>query len=175
MDDVGPIDASIIVVGRIGAPFGVRGWCHLQSYTTPAENILAYAGWHIRRTDGSWTPFKVAAVKPHKQAFVVQVDGITDRDDVAALRGALVGVARTELPPPDAGEFYWQDLVGCEVYTTEAVPLGTIQQMLETGAHDVMVIAAANDEEHLIPFIDPYLVEVDIKARRITVAWEPDW
>ncbi|HEX7768393.1 MAG TPA: ribosome maturation factor RimM, partial [Dokdonella sp.] len=92
-----------------------------------------------------------------------------------ALVGSEIWVARSALPKPAPGEYYWSDLEGLEVATVEGVALGTVSHVLATGANDVLVVRNA-DRERLIPFlIGQFVTEVDLEAGRLTVDWDPDF
>ena len=100
---------------------------------------------------------------------------MTDRDAAAALVGSEIWVARSALPMPAPGEYYWSDLEGLEVITVEGVSLGTVSHLLATGANDVLVVRNA-DRERLIPFlVGRFVTEVDLEAGRITVDWDPEF
>jgi len=78
------------------------------------------------------------------------------------------------LPAPAAGEYYWADLVGLKVVTTEGVELGQVEHMMATGANDVMVVKG--ERERLLPFLPGRFVnEVDLAGGRIVVDWDPDF
>ena len=81
---------------------------------------------------------------------------------------------RDRLPPPAPGEYYWADLEGLAVETTEGVPLGKVSHLFETGANDVMVVEG--ERKRLLPFVTgQYIVSVDFEAGRIVVDWDPDF
>ncbi len=163
------------MVGRLGAPYGVRGWLHVQSFTSPPENLLDYRPWMLRQGKNAWTSAPLAECRVHKKGYVAKFDGVDERDGAAALTGSLIGVERGALPPTAADEFYWRDLEGCAVDTTAGDPLGEITALMETGAHDVLVIRHADGEEILVPFADEYVMDVDLEARRVVVDWQADW
>ncbi|EEF93665.1 16S rRNA processing protein RimM, partial [Catenibacterium mitsuokai DSM 15897] len=99
----------------------------------------------------------------------------TDREAVEALHGTEIYVPRSALPPPREGEFYWVDLEGLDVVTTEGVALGKVSHLFATGANDVLV-ARDDERERMIPFVIPqYVLSVDFEARRVTVDWDPDF
>ena len=142
----GPTRAQhLVVVGRVSGAFGVRGWLRVRSYTRPAENILAYSPWYLRRdasdeAANGGEPHRVVAGEARVDGVVVQIDGVADRDAAAALAGARVMVPRSSFPAVGAGEYYWSDLEGLEVRTAKGELLGRVQGLLETGANDVMIV-----------------------------------
>jgi 16S rRNA processing protein RimM len=95
--------------------------------------------------------------------------GITNRDAAEALKGRFVGVEAEHLAPLPEGEFYWIELIGCHVESTGGRSIGTVKEIWETGAHDVLVIEAENGHRCLIPTARSLMKEVDVSAGRIVV------
>jgi 16S rRNA processing protein RimM len=168
---------AYITVGRIGAPYGVRGWVKVHSYTESPENILAYEPWYLRPADKPNAPWQVADVeeaRDHGKGVVAKFEGCNDRDAAALLRGMDIAIQRAQLPPAEAGEFYWVDLVGLRVVTLDGTELGTVDHLMETGANDVLVVKG--ERERLIPYVMETIVrDVDLDAGIIRVDWEADY
>lgn len=170
--DVGDSGSRVIVLGKISAPFGVRGWSKVTSFTEPPEGILEYKTWSVVK-NGSARTLSVQQGKPHGKFMVVQFEGIADRDAAALLTHSEVQVQRDQLPESTDGH-YWADLIGLEVNTIDGVKLGTVDSLMETGANDVLVVKG--DSERLVPWIeDEVIVTVDLENRIITVNWDPDF
>jgi 16S rRNA processing protein RimM len=162
-----------VVLGKVGALYGVRGWVKLWSFTEPPDNLLDYAELEMGR-GGSWEPVRLVEGRRHGDALVARFEGCSSRDEAALLVGAELAVARDQLPRPGRGEYYWTDLVGLRVVTTGGVELGQIEQMMATGANDVMVVQG--DRERLVPFVPGrYVSEVDLAGGRIIVDWDPEF
>ena len=86
----------------------------------------------------------------------------------------MVVIERAQLPPVETGEYYWADLEGLSVVTTQGVNLGVVDYLLETGANDVLVVKG--DRERLIPFLrDQTIKSVDLTQSQIIVDWDPDF
>lgn len=161
-----------VVLGRVSGLFGIRGWVKVFSYTEPREAVLKYKRLLLRR-DGEWQSAKVAEGQRHGKSVILRFDGVDERDTAATLIGAEIGVSREQLPDPESGQFYWSDLIGLKVVRADGVELGTIDSMLETGAHDVMVVKG--EQEILIPFVvDEFVINVDLANGRVDVDWEWD-
>jgi len=160
------------VLGRISGVFGVRGWVKVFSYTDPREAVLDYESWLLGHK-GEWRSAKVAEGQRHGKTVVVRIDGFDDRDQAATLIGSEIGVPKTALPLAEQGHYYWSDLEGLRVLRSDGTELGKLAYLLETGAHDVMVIQG--EKEHLVPFVkDEVVVDVDLASGVITVDWEWD-
>ncbi len=163
--------ADPVILGRITGIFGVRGWVKVFSYTEPREAILDYGRWLLSK-DGGWREAKLAEGKRHGKTVIARIEGVNDRDEAETLIGIDIGVPREELPEAEAGQYYWADLEGLEVVRRDGSRVGTVAELLETGANDVMVVRG--EREILIPFVmDRVIVGVDLAKGVITVDW--DW
>jgi len=159
-------------MGRLAAPFGVKGWVKVQPDTEAPGSLLAYKSWWIGR-DGDWRETAVVEARIHGRAVVARLEGAEDRDAAAALRGRSVAVPRSRLPQTRKDEYYWADLIGLEVINTESRELGRIVQILQTGANDVLVVQGGR--ERLIPFIADVIREVDTAGGVMRVKWGADY
>ncbi|MDX1593745.1 MAG: ribosome maturation factor RimM [Gammaproteobacteria bacterium] len=160
-----------VPLGRVGGPYGVRGWVRVVSGTEPPEGILEYSPWLIG-IGGEWRPYEVRSGRPHGKGLVVHLAGCEDRDQAASLAGAEIAVPRSALAELGDDEYYWADLVGLSVVTHEGEELGVVDHLIETGANDVLVVRG--DRERLIPFTPGHAVlDVDLERKRLTVVWDP--
>jgi 16S rRNA processing protein RimM len=162
----------MVVLGRVRAPHGVKGWVKIQPFTQDIEGLLGYAQWWLGR-EGEWRERVVAEAAVHGATVIARLEGCDDREAAAELRGCEVAVPRTALPDPGAGEFYWNDLMGSEAFNRKGELLGRISQLMDTGANPVLVLQG--ERERLVPFIEGVVVEVDIARRRLVLDWERDY
>lgn len=162
-----------VILGQVAGLYGVKGWVRVFSHTQPRDNILRYSPWRLRLA-GEWKELPVETGRRHGKGVIAKLAGVEDRDAAARLLGADIAVARSQLPRPAEGEYYWADLEGLEVLTLEGVSLGRVSHLLETGANDVLVVRG--ERERLIPFTPGIAVrEVDLAGGRICVDWDPDF
>ena len=159
-------------MGRIAAPFGVKGWIRIKPNTAAPGNLLAYPSWWVGR-EGDWRETAVAEAKVQGRAVIARLEGCDDRDAAAALRGKSVAVPRAALPRPQSGEYYWADLIGLKVTNTAGQELGQVTGVLQTGANDVLVVQG--ERERLIPFIATVMREVDPEAGVVRVDWSAEY
>lgn len=166
------VECSLVPVGRIGAPYGVAGWNHLQSYTDPVENILGYQKWYIQQK-GTWAEIQIAAGRKHGSGLVLQLAGVSDRDKAALYTNCELAVVRATMASLPGDQYYWCDLEGMTVETLSGECLGQLSYLYENTGLDVMVVVNSETgaEQH-IPFILGDTVEkVDFSARLVTVDW----
>jgi len=160
-------------MGRITAPFGVKGWVKIFPLTAAAKSLLDYPRWWLER-GAEWQEVEVAEGKAHSEKLIVaRVTGCEDRESAAGFRGSNIAVGRSELPQTRAGEYYWADLIGLAVVNSEAQELGRITGILPTGANEVLVVQ--DGRERLIPFIAEVVREVDLDAGLVRVDWGADF
>src|SRR5215831_3573294 len=93
-------------LGRIGSPYGIKGWVHVQSFTDPPERLLKYRDWMIQGERAEPAAMKVAEGRAQGAGLVAHLEGIDDRDRAARLQGAAIRVARSALPKLRKREFY---------------------------------------------------------------------
>lgn len=161
-----------VIVGRFNGDWGVRGWVKVFSYTRPPEAIFNYLPWRVGSRGDDIEPVEWKKSGPR---LVVRLEGVDTPEKAAALGRTVIRVARSSLPLPEPGEYYWHDLVGLEVVNRQNHRFGQISKMHETGAHDVMEIEGTGDAV-LIPFVTGrFVVDIDLEARRITVDWPSEW
>ena len=160
-----------VELGRIGAPYGIRGWIHVQSHTDPPERLLEYRQWTVRLASGGRLQQRIAAGRVHADGLVVQLEGIADRDAAARLTGAAIEVERAALPRLSEREYYRADLIGCAVRNLEGADLGQVSHFVEAPRGAVMVSRSADGQEHWVLANPRHLRQVDLAARRIVVDW----
>ncbi|HWV17327.1 MAG TPA: ribosome maturation factor RimM [Rhodocyclaceae bacterium] len=172
----------MIVLGRLVAPYGVRGWFKLHPF---ADDPAAWCGlpqWWLAvdadQAPETWRAYKLDEVREHGKGLIVKLAGIDDRSAAEALQGAYIGAPREAMPEVEADEFYWDDLIGLEVRSEQGVSLGKVTSLISAAANDVLVVEEGEGEhrqKRLLPFVGAVVLEVDKAGGVIRVAWERDW
>ena len=160
-----------IELGRIGAPYGIRGWVHVDSFTDPPEGLLKYPEWGLKLASGEREMRRVAEGRVHGRGLVARVEGVESRTGAAALTGAMIEMERAALPPARESEYYRADLVGCAVRNLEGASLGTVSHFVDMPAGAVMVAREPGGREHWVLAQPKHLRSVDLGARVIVVDW----
>lgn len=167
-----------VTLGRVAGAYGVKGWLKVISFTRPEGNILDYPRWWIAKGEGFEA--KLLEGRVHGRGLVAQISGtdgqpVTDRNIAEALIGSEIQVQRSELPPLQAGEYYWHDLIGLKVESEQGVALGEVTEVTSNGAQDVLVVNDA-ETERLIPFVRGHIIKSVDKDRNLIVAdWLPEY
>lgn len=165
---------KLVEMGRISAPFGIKGWVKIQPYVPGGEQSLKnYGTWYVTRESG-WRETRVEGTEVHGDHLVARLEGCSDRDAAALLKGAVIAVPREAFPAAAQGEYYWADLIGLKVSNRAGQDFGVVTSMMETGANEVMAVRL-DETERLIPFIQSVIRRVDVAAGVIEVDWELDY
>jgi 16S rRNA processing protein RimM len=159
-----------VTLGRLGAPYGIKGWLHIESHTDPKQALLKYRDWTLKFASGERSPRRLAEGRVHGDGLVGRIDGVADRDAAARLTGARIEVERAQLPAPKKNEYYQADLVGMQVANLEGAALGTVSYFVDSAGGSLMVISDGT-REVWVPAAPQHLKKVDLGARRIVVDW----
>ncbi len=163
-----PTPHRLVLLGVFGAAQGVRGEVRVKSYTDDPKAIGAYGALTDR---AGARVFVFETLRPLKDDMLVaRVKGIATRDAAQALTGVEIFARRDQLPPPDADEFYYDDLVGLAAVTREGAALGRVVALSNFGAGDILEVAPENGGETLLlPFSKTVAVEIDFTGGRIVI------
>ncbi len=158
-----------IVVGRMVAPHGVRGDLRILPDTERPQIFKALK--NLRIGAGS---YKVLSSRPHKNIYILHVEGIEDRNAAERLIGEEVSIPVRELPELPKGEYYYFQLIGLAVISDTGEPVGNLKEIIETGANNVYSVQASDGKEILLPAISSCILSVDTEKGEMTVHL-PEW
>lgn len=167
-----------IVLGKIGAVYGIKGWLKVHSFTDETEAILDYFPWSLKLGNKTKS-VEISDWKKHNKGLVVKVAGIDDRDIAQTMVGYEILGDQEALPELPEGEFYWRDLIGMSVATEQGYDLGTVSDIMETGANDILVVKANRNDafskkERLLPYnFEHCIISIDANNKQICVDWDP--
>jgi 16S rRNA processing protein RimM len=148
-----------LVVGTLGAPHGVSGDLRLHLTTDDLEHLQS-----VRRVylDGEQRGRRVVDLRPHGDGALIQFHGVDTPEAAAALTGRVVRIAGSDARPLAPGEFFLYQLIGLRVEDESGTELGTVTDLLETGANDVVVITpSTGGSDMLLPNIPEVIVEIN--------------
>ena len=217
MVDIGAAKApnDLVELGRIGSAYGVRGWVKAQPHSSQSTVLRAAPVWWLCPPTGPLNappdsspstsipssllarciPHAVKQCRPQGLTVVAELEGVPDRDAAESKRGYTIYVSREYFPQANSDEYYWVDLMGCQVFS-EGKLMGQVQEVLDNGAHAIlrverfvdsadlqadpkatplpMLDAKGRPQEVLVPFVAAHVQHVDIKKRRIETDWPFD-
>lgn len=158
---------EFLLVGSIGLPFGIKGQVKLHTITSRPEHLIrlktvflgdAHVATRLRR-----------AVEHKHAVMILTIDGVEDRNAAEALRGTEVYIRQQDAAPLDEDEYFLHDLPGLQVETIAGEILGTVSEVLETGANDVLVVKRESGQEVLIPMTREVIKSLDLTTKRVII------
>jgi 16S rRNA processing protein RimM len=159
-------------MARIGAPFGIKGWLKLHTFTEAPDSLDQYASWLVRVND-AWQEFELEDFDVNAKGAIAKFRGIDDRTAAERLVKRDIGIPRADLIAED-DDVLWLDLIGSEVVNAQGKVFGIVESLMETGANDVLVVKGFGAQT-LIPYIDAVIVEFDREKKRLTVDWSGEY
>jgi len=160
-------------MGRVLAPFGVKGAVKIEPFGDDRDSLCGHSAWWVGKP-GKLSRVEVCECRAHRAHLVARFAGCSDRDQAGKYRGFEVALRREDLPQTAEHEFYQADLVGLEVVNSKGERLGRVTGFLATGAHEVMRIAHRTGER-LLPVAGEVIRKVDLEAGTVEVDWGADW
>lgn len=177
-----------VVLGRIGAAYGIKGWFHLHAFADDPERWLELPTWWVSQQEpdseglAPWRAVKPVEMRAHGDGIVAQLAETPDRTGAESFRGFWIGAPRELLPEPETEAYYWADLIGLPVFNTQREALGVVDRLIETGANAVLIVkddTAPKPHERLIPFVGDIVKEIirpeGERPGCIVVEWGLDW
>lgn len=178
---------ELILVGRIGGPWGIQGFNWVQLFTDQPDDAFRYRPWILKRPHpvkkGQYLGPDLEVSKPKGKAqakgWVCKLSGDATRNDAEQYKGLEIWVSKDNLPMLSSDEVYHHQLVGCRVINRQGIDFGVIDSVMETGANDVLVIQAdeqsVDEQERLVPWLDHTVVQIDLADSVIHVDWDQDY
>ncbi|CAM3354697.1 ribosome maturation factor RimM [Marinicrinis lubricantis] len=165
------MSGKLFKVGKVVNTHGIRGELKVVS-TTDFEELRFAKGselWLDHPSLSEPIPFKVADARAHKGTYILRFEGIQNINEVEQYKGGTLNVTEDQLAELEEDEFYYYEIVGCRVVTEEGEELGTIKEILSTGANDVWVVKGKSGKDILIPYIDEVVLEVDVEEQLVKI------
>jgi 16S rRNA processing protein RimM len=171
---IDPKPTEMVIIGKFGKTFGIKGWITVHSFTDPKENIVCYKNWYFKGgKTKEWTKIGIEQSSLRGKNILVKMFGCDTIEAATPFINAEIAIEKAELPPLTTGEYYWSELEGLNVINQQNEELGTVSHVFATGANDVLFVK--NHREHLIPFIKDVIIKVDLTKKLIVVAWDADF
>lgn len=152
-------EAKRVCVGVISTPHGVRGAFKVKSFTEMVDAIFNYSEIY----DDKGQLLAIKRVGQSGGSLTARIEGVDDRNAADLLKGTKLFVAREALPETDDNEFYIEDLTGLTVKIADGREVGTIRQVANYGAGDVIEVKFNNGTEEMYLFNEATFPTIDIE------------
>lgn len=159
---------KLLLVGKVLKPHGVKGLLNVWSYARTIESFLHSEKVFLKQEHQEPVKYTVLDVRPHKNSFLMKVEGVESYEDADSLRDSDILVDKEHLAKNSDGEYYWFELINMKVYLESGRYLGVIQGILPTGSNDVYVVRQ-DDAEFLIPAIHDVILKIDLNKGEMII------
>lgn len=162
-----PLDQAKLAIGVVDRPHGIKGEMQVRLSTDYPEHFTKAKRLFLGDEP---TARRVLGIRFHMEKALIRLDGITTPEQVRALSGTPVRIFASEAKPLAEGEYFYFQLIGSKVVTESGESLGTLTDILETGANDVYVVSPPEGKETiLLPNIPSVILAIDQAAQTIVV------
>lgn len=166
--------ADLLLVGRVGRAHGVRGEVKMRPETDDPDRLRDVETLYLGTDPEAVRPHAVASVRMQqvKKKGTVVVLGLADvdgRDAAMGLKGLNVYAHPDDLPALDEDEFFLHDLVGLAVVTVDGDAVGTVRDVMDLPAHDVLVIDRGDQPDAMVPAVAEFIDDIDLEAGTVAI------
>jgi len=160
---------KLLLVGKVIKPHGFKGLIRVSSYARSAESFLHSETVLFKLDHQDPVEYGILEVKPHKNIFLMAVDGLDSYKKIDNYRGAKILVRKDHLRKNSEDEYFWFELIGLDVYQDTGEYLGVIKEIIPSGNHDIYVVRL-NESEFLIPAIHDVINKIDIDNGKMIIS-----
>ncbi|CAL4322129.1 Ribosome maturation factor RimM [Buchnera aphidicola (Pterocallis alni)] len=161
-----------LIIGKIGSPYGIKGWNHLFSYTEKKIHIFQYQPWFIKK-DHQWGQIQLEDKKNINKKIIIKIHNVNDRNQAQKLINISIAINSNQLPKLPQLEYYWKDIMLCNVFNKKNKYVGKVINILQSNTNDILILQNIHKKEILIPFIQKKMIQkVDIYKKTIHINTE---
>lgn len=160
-------DPNWVIVGRIGKPFGIKGFSFIDAYTDTQTHLLDLMPWWDYHDPTNPKELLIHDVRPHNKRLIGRIDGCQDPNDAGSYTNRTLAIARSQLPPLEEG-YYWHDLLGITVMDEQGQHIGKLADIFNTGSNDVWVIKDG-PKTYSLAYTSDAVLAIDLPNRKATV------
>ncbi|MGI4816619.1 MAG: ribosome maturation factor RimM [Janthinobacterium lividum] len=164
----------MIIIGKIGHPYGILGWIHIHSYTEKKENIFCYFPWKLEKSNMYVYKKNIIRYKNHANHFLVKIDNLYNRTQAHSIANQNILMKSTKLPKLQKHEYYWNNILLCKIFNIEKEIIGLVKQILDNKIYNILKIFNFKKNKNIyVPFIQPNIIKkIDIKNKIIIINWD---
>ena len=145
------LDTEKILIAKIQAHQGLNGWLKVYSYSESKKKFSNYKHFFVIKNE-TYVRLDVEDSQVTK-SIKIKFKNFSLREHSDEYIGKNLYIDRGQLVELDTNQYYWNDLIGLEVYLEEGEQIGFVKDIIETGSNDVLVIKGSKGEEILIPYV----------------------
>jgi 16S rRNA processing protein RimM len=159
-------EPAFLAVGKLRRPHGVQGEALVELFSDFPERLRPKATLYVGEAH---IPLTVRSQRNHQQGLLLAFEGFASPESIGRFRNQMLYVSIQDVHNLPEGEFYYHELLGLQVEDETGALLGTLTEILETGANDVYVIEDASGAEILVPAIPDVVLNIDVEVGKMKV------
>ncbi|MDK2885720.1 MAG: rRNA processing protein RimM [Thermosipho sp. (in: thermotogales)] len=164
-----------IAVGIIGKTHGLEGELKLHPFTNVPEIIESLTEVILYNEKNKvFLLAKIVNMRLGNGVYLIKVQGIENVENAKKLSGSKVFIDKNELPPIKNDEYYFFEIINSDVFDEDGNLVGRVDEIIQTGSNDVLVLNKDTENEILIPVINDYILSIDKSNKKIIVKL-PEW
>ncbi|MBY7143656.1 ribosome maturation factor RimM [Virgibacillus sp. NKC19-3] len=160
---------KMFTIGKIINTHGIHGEVKVMRITDFEERFAVGETVYAVKEDGKQVELVITAHRIHKGYDLIFFKGFGTINEVEHLKGTQLKITEGQLTELGENEFYYHEIIGCDVYTVDGGVLGEIKEILSPGANDVWVVKQPGGKDILIPYISDVVIEIDVKAQNVVI------
>ena len=160
-------------IGQITSAHGIRGDVKVFPVTSEPDRFLDMDRVLVAREgeEEHVKEYTITKASHFKNLILLHLKGVEDRNQAELMAGLSLWVRREDALPLDEDEYYFKDLLDCDVVDENGEVVGTVVDVMETGANDVLVVEDTEGKEILLPIIEDCVLDIDVEKQKITIRW----
>jgi 16S rRNA processing protein RimM len=164
----------VFTIGKITGVHGLKGNLKVWSFAHSIKSFTPGKKVFLKSGEKPGRPYCILKVLPRKKGFLLALEGIDSRNLALDFVGYDILIDRDQLPELEKDSWYWQDLIGLDVFDHEKGFIGRVKEIFPTGAHDILVVMS-NNKETLVPMHKHFVKSIDKKKKAIMVNMPEDY
>lgn len=156
-----------LLMGFAGKPHGIKGEMAVKwlAEIAPAPGMEVF----LETATGKRQMEIIDSVRFHNDRYLIFFKNIRDRNQAEQIAGSKIYIERNQLPEPEEGEFFLQDLLGSTVFLADGSLLGKLDHLEFPAGKEVWAIKLINGKELLFPVREEFIEEIDVEAKKIVI------
>ncbi|WP_099158072.1 ribosome maturation factor RimM [Virgibacillus ndiopensis] len=156
-------------VGKIVNTHGIRGEVKVHRISDFDERFAIGETLYLVKDNEKPLQLEIKSHRIHKGFDLISFEGLDNINDVEHFKGSELKISEEQLTDLDEDEYYYHEIIGCDVFTTNEEKLGTIKEILSPGANDVWVVKQIKGKDLLVPYIEEIVKEIDVDSQRVVI------
>lgn len=163
------VNEQLYIIGEILNTHGIKGEVKVKQITDFIERFDPGKTVYLQNSSKEIIPLTIVSSRQHKNALLVKFEQYDTIEESEKLKGKTLYIKHEQLTKLGPNEYYYHELIGCMVKTTDGETIGIIESILAPGANDVFIVESEDGKEYLIPHIADVVKQVDVENKVVTI------